>query len=216
MSTTHHSPTSGRLWIVSAPSGGGKTSLTRALLPRLAALGVQAQISVSHTTRAPRAGEQEGVHYHFIDETRFVERIAAGAFLEHAEVFGRRYGTARADTEVLLAAGREVILDIDWQGARQVRAAVPAARSVFILPPSRAELERRLRGRGTDSDSVIAARMAQARDEMSHYAEYEHLVVNEDFESAVEQLIALFLTPRLALEPQQARYQALIAELLEN
>ena len=206
----------GRLWIVSAPSGGGKTSLTRALLPRLAALGLPAQISVSHTTRAPRAGEQEGVHYHFIDEAGFVERIAAHAFLEHAHVFGRRYGTARAETEALLAAGRDVILDIDWQGARQVRAAMPDARSVFILPPSRAELERRLRGRGTDADSVIAERMAQARDEMSHYAEYQALVVNDDFETALQELLALFQSPQMPPAGQQARHAALVAELLEN
>ncbi len=210
------SPAPGQLWIVSAPSGGGKTSLTRALLPRLAALGVQAQISVSHTTRAPRAGEHDGEHYHFIDEARFVERIGTAAFLEHAQVFGRRYGTARAETEALLAKGREVILDIDWQGARQVRTALATARSVFILPPSRQELERRLRGRGTDSDAVIAERMALARDEMSHYREYQHLVVNADFDSALQQLIALFLSPRLALAAQEARYQGLIAELLEN
>lgn len=206
----------GHLWIVSAPSGGGKTSLSRALLPRLSALGVRAQISVSHTTRAPRAGELDGVHYHFIDEARFVEQIGAAAFLEHAHVFGRRYGTARCETEALLAEGRDVILDIDWQGARQVRAAMPQAKSVFILPPSRLELERRLRGRGTDADSVIAERMALARDEMSHYAEYDSLVVNEDFETALQQLLALFLAPRLALGHQKARYTSLIAELLEN
>lgn len=204
----------GNLWIVSAPSGGGKTSLTRALIPRLAALGVRAQISVSHTTRAPRAGELDGEHYHFIDEARFVAQIGAAAFLEHANVFGRRYGTARAETESLLAQGIDVILDIDWQGARQVRAAMPAAKSVFILPPSRAELERRLRGRGTDADSVIAERMALARDEMSHFAEYQSLVVNADFETALQQLIALFVTPRLALAQQQARYAPLISELV--
>lgn len=206
----------GYLWIVSAPSGGGKTSLTRALLPRLAALGVHAQISVSHTTRAPRANEIDGTHYHFTDEARFVGMIGQGAFLEHAQVFGRRYGTARAETEALLATGTDLILDIDWQGARQVREAMPAARSVFILPPSRLELERRLRGRGTDADTVIAERMAQAQDEMSHYAEYEFLVVNDDFESALQQLAALFLAPRLALARQQARHRALIAELLEK
>lgn len=206
----------GHLWIVSAPSGGGKTSLTRALLPRLAALGVHAQISVSHTTRAPRANEVDGTHYHFVDEARFVDMIGEGAFLEHAQVFGRRYGTARAETEALLASGIDLILDIDWQGARQVRAAMPAARSLFILPPSRLELERRLRGRGTDADTVIAERMAQAQGEMSHYGEYEFLVVNDDFESALQQLAALFLAPRLALERQQARHRALIAELLEK
>ena len=210
------STTPGHLWIVSAPSGGGKTSLSRALLPRLAALGVHAQISVSHTTRAARAGEVDGTHYRFIDEARFVEQIAANAFLEHAHVFGRRYGTARRETETLLATGRDVILDIDWQGARQVRAAMPEAKSVFILPPSRIELERRLRGRGTDADSVIAERMALARDEMSHYAEYESIVVNADFETALQQLIALFLAPRLVLTTQKARYISLISELLEN
>ncbi len=172
--------TPGNLWIVSAPSGGGKTSLTRALLPRLKALGVEAAISVSYTTRAPRPGEQEGVHYHYVDEARFVEMIAAGDFLEHAQVFGRRYGTGRERTEALLAAGVDLVLDIDWQGARLVRAAMPGARSLFILPPSRGELERRLRDRGTDSDAVIAARMAEATAEMSHYAEYEHLLVNAD------------------------------------
>jgi guanylate kinase len=206
----------GHLWIVSAPSGGGKTSLTRALLPRLAALGVPTQISVSHTTRQPRAGEVEGTHYHFVDEAQFLAMIQAGDFLEQAQVFGRRYGTARAQTEALLAEGIDVILDIDWQGARQVRAAMPTARSVFILPPSRLELERRLRGRGTDADAVIEQRMAEARSEMSHYAEYDALVVNDDFETALQQLAALFLAPRLALARQARRYQAMIGELLEN
>lgn len=204
----------GQLWIVSAPSGGGKTSLTRALLPRLAAHGLHAEISVSYTTRAARAGEQEGVHYHYVDETRFLAMIGDGDFLEHAQVFGRRYGTGRARTEALLAAGTDVILDIDWQGARQVRAAMPAARCVFILPPSRAELERRLRGRGTDSDAVIAERMAQATAEMSHYDEYQALVVNQDFETALAELAALFLAPRLARAQQEARHAGLIPELL--
>lgn len=208
--------TAGHLWIVSAPSGGGKTSLTRALLPRLAALGLPAAISVSTTTRAPRPGEQEGLHYHFVDEAAFVAMLGRGEFLEQAQVYGRRYGTQRARTEALLAAGTDVILDIDWQGARQVRAAMPKAMSIFILPPSRAELERRLRQRGQDSDAVIAERMAQARTEMSHYAEYQHLVVNQDFDTALAQLTALLLAPRLALAPQQARHAGLIADLLEN
>jgi guanylate kinase len=206
----------GNLWIVSAPSGGGKTSLSRALIPHLAGLGIPAQISVSHTTRAPRAGEVDGTHYHFVDEPRFLECIEQNAFLEHAHVFGRRYGTARAETEALLNAGVDVILDIDWQGARQVRAALPSAHSVFILPPSRAELERRLRGRGTDAESVITERMAQAREEMSHYAEYGALVVNAIFETAVQELAALFVAARLQQAPQQRRYSPLIAELLEN
>lgn len=211
-----NAPTPGNLWIVSAPSGGGKTSLTRALLPRLKALGVEAAISVSYTTRAPRPGEQEGVHYHYVDEARFVEMIAAGDFLEHAQVFGRRYGTGRERTEALLAAGVDLVLDIDWQGARLVRAAMPEARSLFILPPSRGELERRLRGLGTDSDAVIAARMAEATAEMSHYAEYEHLLVNADFATACTELTALFLAPRLAREAQQRRHAGLIADLLRS
>ena len=206
----------GNLWIVSAPSGGGKTSLTRALIPRLAALGVHASISISTTTRAPRPGEQNGVHYYFVDEARFVAMIESQAFLEHAQVFGRRYGTVRASTEALLAAGQDVILDIDWQGGRQVRACMPQAKSVFILPPSRLELERRLRGRGTDADAVIAERMALARDEMSHYAEYDHLVINQDFDTAVAELTALFRTPKLTLAAQQARYSALIADLIRS
>ncbi len=206
----------GNLWIVSAPSGGGKTSLTRALLPLLASLEVSACISISFTTRAPRPGEVDGVHYHFVNEARFVAMIEQGAFLEHAHVFGRRYGTGRAETEALLAQGQDVILDIDWQGARQVRQQRAGAHSLFILPPSRQELGRRLRERGQDSDAVIAERMAAAVAEMSHYAEYDYLVVNDNFTHALQQLSALFLSPRLALTPQKARQQALIAELLEN
>ncbi len=204
----------GNLWIVSAPSGGGKTSLTRALLPELARHGVPAVVSVSTTTRAARPGEENGVHYHFVDEPRFVQMIAEGEFLEHAQVFGRRYGTSRADTERLLACGTDVILDIDWQGARQVREQRPDTHSVFILPPSRSELERRLRARGQDSDEVIAARMRAAREEMSHYGEYAHLVVNEEFGQALSELTAVFLALRLACASQQKRHSKLIAALL--
>lgn len=204
----------GNLWIVSAPSGGGKTSLTHALLPELARHGVQAVISVSTTTRSPRPGEVDGRHYHFVDEPRFQALIAEGAFLEHAQVFGRRYGTERAATEALLASGADVILDIDWQGARQVRALMPQAQSVFILPPSRAELERRLRSRGQDSDAVIASRMAEAREEMSHYGEYGQVVVNEEFSRALVELTAVFLCPRLSCAAQQQRHTSLIGELL--
>lgn len=205
----------GRLFIVSAPSGGGKTSLTRALLPRLAQRRHAAAISVSYTTRAPRAGETDGEHYHFVDEARFVQMIQAGEFLEHAQVFGRRYGTGRRRTVELLEQGVDLILDIDWQGAQQVRQAMPEARSVFILPPSLQELERRLSGRGQDDAATVAARMALARAEMSHYAEYEALIVNRDFAGALEDLCALFLAPRLALAAQQARHAALIRALLD-
>lgn len=204
----------GRLFIVSAPSGGGKTSLTRALVPRLAQREHAAAISVSFTTRAPRPGEEDAVHYHFVDESNFLAMRARGDFLEHAEVFGRRYGTGRAHTEALLNSGVDVILDIDWQGAQQVRERVREARSVFILPPSVEELERRLRGRGQDDDATIASRMAAARAEMSHYAEYESLIVNRDFECALDELAALFVGPRLGADEQAARHAGLIRSLL--
>lgn len=205
----------GRLFVVSAPSGGGKTSLTRALVPWLAERGHPAAISVSCTTRAPRPGERDGVHYHFIDMARFLAMIERGEFLEHAEVFGRRYGTGRDRTLDLLARGVDVILDIDWQGAQQVRRLLPDTRSIFILPPSVAELERRLRGRGQDDAATIARRMAEARAEMSHYGEYESLIVNEDFDRALHELAALFVAPRLAREEQVRRHQGLIRSLLE-
>lgn len=204
----------GTLWIVSAPSGGGKTSLTRALLPRLTAAGWPATISVSCTTRAPRPGEEDGVHYHFIDDAEFTRRIDHGDFLEHALVFGRRYGTGLARTKELLDQGYDVILDIDWQGARQVRARRSDAQSVFILPPSSEELERRLRARGTDSDTVIAARMAAARTEMAHHGEYDYLIVNRDFERALTDLAAIFIARRLRAATQQARHENLIEQLL--
>lgn len=206
--------TRGNLFIVSAPSGAGKTSLSRALIPRLARHGVTASISVSYTTRAPRPGEVQGEHYHFIDEPLFVEMIGAGAFLEHAHVFGRRYGTGRQRTEGLLAAGEDVILDIDWQGARQVRAAIPEAVGIFILPPSVAELERRLRGRSQDSEETIAARMREAHEELAHHGEYDYLIVNEQFDQALDELAAICLQPRLRRDAQQARHLELIQSLL--
>ena len=206
----------GGLFILSAPSGGGKTSLSRALLPYLAAHSAKAEISVSYTTRAPRPGEEHGVHYHFVDMPAFVSMIDAGAFLEHAEVFGRRYGTGRDRTDELLAAGHDVILDIDWQGARQVRRHRPDVTSIVILPPSAAELERRLRQRATDSDEVIAGRMAAAREEMSHHDEYDYLVINQDFDRAVAELAAILLAPRLRAQRQRQGHGPLIADLLAS
>jgi guanylate kinase len=206
--------TPGTLFVVSAPSGGGKTSLTRALLPWLAQRGVQARISVSYTTRAPRAGEIEGEHYHFVGVEQFQRMVAEQAFLEHAEVFGRHYWTGREVTDSLLAAGIDVILDIDWQGARQVLARRPQACTIFILPPSVEELERRLRGRGQDSEAVIASRMAAAREEMSHFHEYAYLVVNQDFDLALEALGAIFLSQNLRLASQRQRHAALLGSLL--
>ena len=204
----------GTLFIVSAPSGGGKTSLTRALVPHLAAQGIPADISVSYTTRAPRPGEVDGTHYHFVTRETFAGMAERGEFFEHAEVFGNLYGTGRAKTDALLAAGHDVILDIDWQGARQVRGQTDEAVGIFILPPSLEELERRLRGRSQDSDEVIARRMAQAHDEMSHHDEYDYLIVNEDFDRALREISAVFVAHRLLIEGQARRHRDRIRGLL--
>lgn len=183
----------GILFIVSAPSGAGKTSLVRALLEREPTLGC----SVSATTRAPRAGEHDGVHYHFMTVAAFRAEVAAGGFLEHAEVFGNLYGTRAADVRHGLVPGHGLILEIDWQGARQVRTHFPAAVGIFILPPSAAELSRRLRGRGTDSEEVIARRLAEARAECTHWGEYDYCIVNDHFETALADLTAVVRAERL-------------------
>ncbi|MGH8528529.1 MAG: guanylate kinase [Nevskiales bacterium] len=189
--TTSSAPARGRLVVVAAPSGGGKTSLTRALIERLNRRGIASAFSVSYTTRAPRPGELNGRDYHFVDLLTFETMIARGEFLEHARVFDRCYGTGRAITEQLLSAGTHVFLDIDWQGARQVRAKEPVALSIFIEPPSLAELERRLRSRGQDGDAVIRQRMQAAADELSHAGEFEHVLVNDDFQRTVERMESL-------------------------
>lgn len=204
----------GTMWIVSAPSGAGKTSLTRAAVGRLRERGIEAAISVSYTTRAPRPGEVDGADYHFIDDERFARMVEQGAFLEYAAVFGHHYGTGRTETERLLAVGTHLFLDIDWQGARQLRAHCRSARGVFVLPPSRAELEQRLRARRQDSEAVIAQRMRQAREEIAHHTEYDYLIVNDDFERALSELIALVLAVRVRTEEQRRRHADLIAELL--
>lgn len=188
----------GRIFIISAPSGAGKTSLARALVRRVPG----AALSVSHTTRARRPGETEGVDYHFVDGTTFREMVKSGHFLEHAEVFGNLYGTSRGAVEKLREQGCDVILDIDWQGARRTRELIPDAVSIFILPPSLAELERRLRARGQDSEDVIRARMREAVDQMAHHGEYQHLVVNDDFQAALADLEAIVSgRPERAREP---------------
>lgn len=204
----------GGLYVVSAPSGGGKTSLTRASIEQLARSGITAEISVSYTTRGPRPGEQEGVHYHFVDRPIFEAMIARGDFLEHAEIYGQLYGTARSRTEALQAQGRDVILDIDWQGARQIRQQAPEAVGIFILPPSITKLEQRLRARKQDSEEAIARRMAQARAEMAHYGEYDYLIVNKDFEQAMGELVSIFLARRLRRSAQEIRHKSLIRQLL--
>jgi len=177
-------PARGRLYVISAPSGAGKTSLVRALLERDPKL----RVSVSHTTRRQRPTEQHGRDYWFVDVDTFRDLVARGEFLEHAQVFDNCYGTGRAQVRSLLAAGHDVILEIDWQGARQIRAAMPECRSIFVLPPSRTALEQRLRGRGTDSAEVIARRLRDAVDDMSHWSEFDYVIVNDDFETAVADL----------------------------
>ena len=177
----------GDLWVIAAPSGAGKTSLVRKLLardPRLA-------FSISYTTRRPRPTERDGEDYFFVDEDTFQSMVERGAFLEHARVFDRRYGTSREHVESLLASGRSVLLEIDWQGARQVRERAPYSRGIFILPPSVAELERRLRGRGTDTEETIARRLRDALADMAHWPEFDHVVVNDDFEAALDRLAGI-------------------------
>lgn len=200
----------GILYTVSAPSGAGKTSLVRALLERERDL----VLSVSHTTRPRREGEQDGVDYFFVDDTAFDRMAAQGEFLEHARVFDNQYGTARESVEKQLARGLDVLLEIDWQGAQQVRERVPGAIPVFILPPSREALVERLRGRGLDSEQVIARRMAAAIDEMSHYSECDYLVVNDDFETALADLQAIVRAGRLGRPRQAERHAELLRALL--
>ena len=204
----------GGLFVVSAPSGGGKTSLTRASIEQLGKAGITAEISVSYTTRAPRPGEQEGVHYHFMEVDVFKAMIARGEFLEHAEIYGQHYGTARARTAAIRAQGRDVILDIDWQGARQIRPQVPEAIGIFILPPSRAKLEQRLRARKQDSEEAITRRLEKARGEMTRYAEYDYVIVNQDFEQAMSELVAIFVARRVRREGQEIRHKSLITKLM--
>jgi len=175
----------GSLFVIAAPSGAGKTSLVKAVLDRDPSL----RVSVSHTTRKPRTQEISGQHYHFVDIEEFKRLRDAGEFLEHAQVFDNFYGTGRAQVEALRNAGHDVILEIDWQGAQQVRKAQPDSHTVFILPPSRSELEARLRNRKTDSDEVIARRLRDSIADMSHYAEFDSVIVNQDFEDAVGQLL---------------------------
>ena len=177
----------GHLYVISAPSGAGKTSLVKAML----AARPQLAVSVSHTTRAPRPHEVDGRDYHFVSKAEFNRLVAAGAFLEHANVFDNQYGTGREQLAAQLAAGRSVLLEIDWQGARQVRLGLPGCVSIFILPPSRGALEERLSSRRTDSGEVIARRLADAATDMSHCPEFDYAVVNDRFETAVAELLSL-------------------------
>ncbi len=200
----------GTLYIVAAPSGAGKTSLVKSLVETTS----DVVVSISHTTRPPRPGEQDGVHYHFIPLPSFETMIAQGAFLEHAQVFGNRYGTSRAAVLAKLQAGLDVILEIDWQGAQQVRKQLPDSPSIFILPPSRDALRQRLAGRGQDSPEVIERRMAAALDELSHYVEFDYLVINDQFETALTELSAIIIAQRQRRTAQLERHLELFHILL--
>jgi len=202
----------GDLLIVSAPSGGGKTSLVNALL----AADDRLSLSVSHTTRKPRPGERDGEHYHFVDDGVFDDLVAEDAFLEHAVVFGNRYGTHEGLLTQKLEQGLDVVLEIDWQGARLVRERFRDCASIFILPPSLTALQDRLSRRATDSPDVIRKRMDQAKSEMSHWPEFDFLVINDQFESALEDLKAVLRSLRLARGRQQKDHHELLAELLGN
>ncbi|HEY7883800.1 MAG TPA: guanylate kinase [Cellvibrionaceae bacterium] len=200
----------GILYTVSAPSGAGKTSLVNALVKS----NPEVCVSISHTTRAMRPGEENGVNYHFVSRDEFTHMLDEAAFLEHAQVFGNYYGTSQKWVEQTLATGMDVILEIDWQGAAQVRHLMPDTVSLFILPPSLASLRQRLTGRGQDDTAVIEARMSEAINEISHYAEADYLLINDDFTVALAQFQALITSQHLRREVQTDRYAGLLTELL--
>lgn len=203
---------SGTLFTVSAPSGAGKTSLLRALVEAEPTL----QVSVSHTTRAKRPGETDGINYHFCDRARFQAMLERGDFLEHAEVFGNLYGTSQRFVEEQLAADQDVILEIDWQGARQVKRLLPQTCAVFVLPPSKQALHERLSERGQDDQGTIERRMAEAVSEMSHYVESDYVVINDDFGLALEQLRTIVQSQRLLTPSQARRHEDQLEKLLER
>ena len=200
---------SGNLFIITAASGAGKTSLVKELLAK----DSQVKLSISHTTRQARSGEQNGVHYHFINEAEFLQVLSAGGFLESADVHGAKYGTAQSAVDTALQAGFDVILEIDWQGAAQVRNIYPQAISIFILPPSVETLAQRLNSRGQDSSDVINKRVAAARDEMSHVVEFDYVTINDNFDIALQDLLAIIRASRLKSQTQLQRYAALIQQL---
>ena len=200
---------SGHLYIVTAPSGAGKTTLVRLLLENDSGI----RLSISYTTRSPRPGEQDGREYNFVDGTAFRAMVNRGEFLEWAEVHGNCYGTSRVWIEREMAAGRDVLLEIDWQGAQQVRKLFPAAIGIFVLPPSMEELARRLTGRGTDSAEVIARRLAAAQEEMRHVSEFDYVIINDELQQALSDLLSVARASRLRLEDQRSRHAALFNSL---
>ncbi len=200
------------VFIIAAPSGAGKTSLVKALHVQDPLLA----LSVSHTTRAPRPGEEQGVHYHYTNQQNFKEMVEQAKFLEHAEVFGNYYGTAEESVRAQLEQGLEVILEIDWQGACQVRRAWPTAISIFVLPPSVKALEQRLTDRKQDSAEIIRKRMLAAQSEIAHYAEFDYLVVNDDFNQALAELASIVVASRMRFSVQSVRQERLITDLLAS
>jgi guanylate kinase len=201
----------GCLFVIAAPSGGGKTSLVNALLAREPGI----RLSVSYTTRKPRPGEHEGVHYHFVDVARFDELRASGELLEHAFVHGHWYGTSSSWLAAQVAAGQDVLLEIDWQGAQQVRRLIAGSVHVFVLPPSLAVLKERLENRGQDGPEVIARRVEGAVEEMRHWEEFDYVIINQDFATAVNDLDAIVRATRLAVARQRARHARLLQALTE-
>ncbi len=206
------SAATGHLYVIAAPSGAGKTSLVKALL----AQEPSAKFSISYTTRKMRPTEVDGRDYHFVTHPQFEAMVANAEFLEHAQVFDNYYGTARAQVEKLLAQGANVILEIDWQGAQQIRQVMPECRSIFILPPTRAELERRLRGRGTDDEAVIQRRLRDAASDMGHWAEFDYVVVNDDFETALAELKSIVCGAGDPLRADRPSLKPVVAGLLTS
>jgi guanylate kinase len=202
----------GSLFVISAPSGAGKTSLVKALLELTPGI----RVSVSYTTRPIRPGEQDGINYNFIDREAFLEKVQAGGFLEYAEVFGNFYGTSQQWVEEQLTTGEDILLEIDWQGAQQIRHLMPSAVSIFILPPSREVLIQRLHHRGQDSEEIISRRTAEAINEMTHFSESDYLIINDDFQQALQELRAIVLAERVKQGRQAAVHEQLISELLST
>ncbi len=203
---------SGSLYIISAPSGAGKTSLVN----KLTQLDSHIVVSISCTTRTIRPGEEDGVNYYFLTPEAFEKKINDGDFLEYAKVFNNYYGTSKSSVNALLQKGKDVILEIDWQGAQQVRKAMPEATSIFILPPSLQELKHRLSARGTDSEDVIATRMAEAQNEISHYHEFDYIVINNVFDIALQELHSIFSAGRLTQSHQAKKHHCLIQSLTQS
>lgn len=200
----------GNLYVISAPSGAGKTSLVKALLEQCPHL----LVSISHTTRPKRPGEEDGVNYHFVDQAQFEQMLNNNAFLEHAEVFGNYYGTSKQWVAETLATGEDVILEIDWQGAAQIRKSIPNTITIFILPPALETLKQRLQGRGQDDSDVIARRLSEAQSEIAHYVEFDYIVINDNFDTALSELQAIIQANRLTQQAQSSRHEQLLKNLL--